>query len=105
MAQATAAVCDVCKEPAAWQCPVCKTARYCDAECQKLAWQFEGHIEKCGTQAVGRKHDGHHRAGGHSAHAHHHVYNKAKWEHMAKESKWTPKQRRYFWYRASQAPN
>jgi len=92
--------CNICGADAQWQCPVCKTSRYCGAECQKLAWEHEGHREQCGAQLIEK----HHQGGSKSSHGQHHVYNKAKWEHMAKEGKWTDRQRRYFWYRASIAP-
>jgi hypothetical protein len=34
-------------------CPLCKTARYCGAACQKQDWTTGGHKEKCGTFAAG----------------------------------------------------
>ena len=99
------ATCSICREPAVGKCSGCKTQTYCGKQCQWIGWNFEDHDQTCGSPAVqpieGRHGTGHHRGGG--AGKPHHVYNKAKWTMMAKESKWTPAQRRYFWWRASKA--
>jgi hypothetical protein len=95
--------CNICGADATGQCPVCKEARYCGRACQRLAWKYEGHEEKCGAALIEKHHDHSGGGGGGRRQGHKPPPSKEKWEHMAKESKWTPRQRRYFWYRASLA--